>query len=31
MFEDKGGDSSFEDDPNVYGYFMTYRLRTSRY
>ena len=31
MYEDKGGDSPFEDDPNVYGYFMTFRLRTSRY
>ena len=31
MYEDKGGDSPFEDDPNVYAYFMTFRLRTSRY
>lgn len=31
MFEDKGGDAEFEDDPNVYAYFMTFRLRTSRY
>lgn len=31
MYEDQSGDVSFEDDPNVYGYQMTFRLRTSRY
>ena len=31
MYEDKGGDSDYEPDPNVYAYFMTFRLRTPRY
>ena len=31
MFEDTSGDVDYEDDPNVYGYSMTFRLRTPRY
>lgn len=31
MFEEGSGDVEFEDDPNVYAYFISFRLRVSRY
>lgn len=31
MYEDASGDADYEDDPNVYGYFITFRLRSPRY
>lgn len=31
MVEGQSGDADYEDDPNVYAYFMTFRLRTPRY
>lgn len=31
MVEEAGGDVDYEDDPDVYGYAMTFRLRTPRY
>lgn len=30
MFEDAGGDVDYEDDPNVFGYFMVFLLRARR-
>lgn len=31
MFEEGGGDADYEEDADVFGYFMTFRLRTPRY
>lgn len=31
MYEDDYGDADYEPDPNVYGYFMTFVVRTPRY
>lgn len=31
MGEEEHGDSGYEDDPEVYGYFMNFRIRTPKY